>query len=145
MPKLSYNLYSISKITRELHCRATFLIEPVCFQDLILGRMITIAWHSRGFYILDDDTSGSSTSRASLLSSYFSTFEHDFMLCHFRLDHPNFNYMKYLFSHLVSKIDVSSLSYDVYIQTKHHWVSFPSQAYKPTQPFTLIHSDIWGP
>ncbi|KAA0057210.1 reverse transcriptase [Cucumis melo var. makuwa] len=32
MPKLSYNLLSISKITRELHCKATFLPESVCFR-----------------------------------------------------------------------------------------------------------------
>ncbi|KAA0064303.1 Retrovirus-related Pol polyprotein from transposon TNT 1-94 [Cucumis melo var. makuwa] len=28
---------------------------------------------------------------------------------------------------------------------KQHRVSFPSQPYKPTQPSTLIHSDVWDP
>ncbi|KAA0025138.1 Retrovirus-related Pol polyprotein from transposon TNT 1-94 [Cucumis melo var. makuwa] len=100
------------RITRELHCKATFLLEPVCFQDLNSGRTIGTARHSRGLYILNDDTFGSSISTTSLLSSYFSTSEHDFMLWHFRAKHR---------------------------------VSFPSQPYKPTQPFTLIHSDVWGP
>ncbi|TYK05539.1 Beta-galactosidase [Cucumis melo var. makuwa] len=143
--KLSYDLLSISKITRELHCKATFLPESVCFQDLSLGRMIGTARHSRRLYILDDDTFRSSISRISLLSSYFSTSEHDFMLWHFRLGHPNFTYMKCLFPHLFPKIDVSLLSCDVCIWAKQHRVSFPSQLYKPTQPFTLIHSDVWGP
>ncbi|KAL0556977.1 hypothetical protein IC582_005495 [Cucumis melo] len=80
VPKLSYNLLSISTITRELHCKATFLPESVCFQDLSSGRTIDTTRHSRGLYILDDDTSGSSISRTSLLSSYFSTSKHDFML-----------------------------------------------------------------
>ncbi|KAA0033074.1 reverse transcriptase [Cucumis melo var. makuwa] len=40
VPKLYYNLLSISKITRELHCKATFLPEFVCFQALNLERMI---------------------------------------------------------------------------------------------------------
>ena len=53
--------------------------------------------------------------------------------------------MKYLFFHLFSKIDVSSLSCDVCMRTKQHQVSFLSQSYKPTQSFTLIHSDVWGP
>ncbi|KAL0544016.1 hypothetical protein IC582_019127 [Cucumis melo] len=66
-------------------------------------------------------------------------------LWHFRLGHPNFTYMKYLFPHLFLKIDVSSLSCDVCIRAKQHRVSFPSRPYKPTQPFTLIHSDVWGP
>ncbi|TYK03453.1 Beta-galactosidase [Cucumis melo var. makuwa] len=119
VPKLSYNLLSISKITRELHCKAIFLPESVYFQDMSSGRTIGTARHSRGLYILDDDTSCSSLSRVSLLSSYFSTSEQDF--------------------------DVSSLSCDVCIRAKQHRVSFPSQPYKPTQPFNLIHSDVWGP
>ena len=113
VPKLSYNLLSISKITRELHYKATFLPESVCFQDLSSGRTIGTTRHSRGLYILDDDTSSSSISRTSLLSSYFSTSEHDFMLWHFWLGHPNFTYIKYLFPRLFPKINVSSLSCDV--------------------------------
>ncbi|KAL0553933.1 hypothetical protein IC582_007837 [Cucumis melo] len=54
-------------------------------------------------------------------------------------------YMKYLFPHLFSKIDVSFLSCDVCIRAKQHRVSFPSQPYKPIKLFTLIHSDVWGP
>ncbi|KAL0533374.1 hypothetical protein IC582_030193 [Cucumis melo] len=127
VPKLSYNLYLSVK-------------SP----DLNSGRTIGTARHSRGLYILNDDISGCSISTTSLLSSYFSTSEHDFMLWHFRLGHPNFTYMKYLFPHLFLKIDVSSLSCDVCIRAKQHRVSFPSQPYKPTQPFTLIHSDVWG-
>ena len=69
----------------------------------------------------------------------------DCMLWHFRLGHPNFTYMQYLFPHLFSKLDVSSLSCDMCIRAKQHRVSFPSQPYKPTQPSTLIHSDVWGP
>ncbi|KAL0533496.1 hypothetical protein IC582_027528 [Cucumis melo] len=51
VPKLFYNLLSISKITRELYCKATFLPESVCFQDLSLGRAIGTARHSMGLYI----------------------------------------------------------------------------------------------
>ena len=43
VPKLSYNLLSISKITHELHCKATFLPESVCFQDLSSERTIVTA------------------------------------------------------------------------------------------------------
>ncbi|KAA0066521.1 Retrovirus-related Pol polyprotein from transposon TNT 1-94 [Cucumis melo var. makuwa] len=78
VPKLSYNLLSISKITRELHCKAIFLPESVYFQDMSSGRTIGTARHSRGLYILDDDTSCSSLSRVSLLSFYFSTSEQDY-------------------------------------------------------------------
>ena len=62
------------------------------------------------------------------------------MLCHFRLVHPSFQYMKHLFSHLFSHVDVFILSCDVYIQAKQY--RFSSKPYKQTQPFTLIHSDV---
>ncbi|KAA0059996.1 putative tRNA pseudouridine synthase [Cucumis melo var. makuwa] len=78
VPKLSYNLLSISKITRELHCKAIFLPQSVYFQDMSSRRTIGTARYSRGLYILDDDTSCSSLSRVSLLSSYFSTSEQDY-------------------------------------------------------------------
>ena len=73
--------------------------------------MIGTARHSRGLYLLDDDTSSSSISRTSLLSSYFTTSEQDCMLWHFRLGHPNFQYMKDFFPHLFSKIDVSTATW----------------------------------
>ena len=48
VPKISYNLLSISKITRDLNCKATFLHDSVSFQDLSSRRMIGTAWcHNR--------------------------------------------------------------------------------------------------
>ena len=41
-------------------------------------------------------------------------------------------------------MDVSSLSCDVCICAKQPQISFPSQLYKPTQPFTRIPSNVWG-
>ncbi|KAL0543619.1 hypothetical protein IC582_018719 [Cucumis melo] len=114
VPKLFYNLLSISNITRELHCKAIFLLESVYFQGMSSRMTIGTTRHSMGLYILDDDTSCSSFSRASLLSSYFNTSEQDCMLWYFRLGHSNFTYMQYLFPHLFSKPDVSSLSCDAY-------------------------------
>ena len=67
------------------------------------------------------------------------------MLWHFHLGHPNFQYRKYLFPHLFSKVDVPSLSYDVCIRAKQHRVLFSSQPSRPTQSFTLIYSHVWRP
>ncbi|KAL4025768.1 hypothetical protein IC575_014173 [Cucumis melo] len=79
VPKLSYNLLSISKITRELHCKAIFLPESVYFQDMSSGRTFGTARHSSGLYILDDDTSCSSLSRVTTSSGkrWFVTFIDD--------------------------------------------------------------------
>ena len=106
MSKLFYNLLFKSKIIHELNNKAIFLPDFVSFKDFSLGKMIGITRHSRGLYLLDDDTSSSSISRTSLLSLYFTTSKQDYMLWHFRLGHPNFQYMKHLFPHLFFKIDV---------------------------------------
>ena len=66
-------------------------------------------------------------------------------MLHFRLGHPNFQYMEHLFPHLFSKIDVSILACDICIWAKQHEVSFPSQPYKPIHPFALVHGNVWGP
>ena len=63
---------------------------------------------------------------------------------HFRLGHPNFQYTKYLFPHLFNKVDISSFSCDVHsCKTAQGHLSV--SPYKPSQPFALIHSDVWGP
>ncbi|KAA0037200.1 reverse transcriptase [Cucumis melo var. makuwa] len=61
--------------------------------DLSSGRTIDTAQHSRGLYILNDDTSNSSISTTSLLSSYFSTSKHNFMLWHFRQNNIGFLFL----------------------------------------------------
>ena len=103
--------------------------------------MIGTTQHNRVLYLLDDDTSFSSISRTRLLPSHLTTSEKDYMLWHFRLGHTNFQYMKHLFTHLFSKVD-GSLACDVCIKSKQHRISFPSQPYKSTQTFTLVHIDV---
>ena len=97
MPKIFYNFLSISKIYRELNSKATFLPKYVSFSYLSSGRMIDTARQSKGLYLLDNDTSASSICRTSLLFSYFTISKQDCMFSHFRLGHPNFKYMTYLF------------------------------------------------
>ncbi|KAA0045080.1 reverse transcriptase [Cucumis melo var. makuwa] len=67
-----------------MFCMCLSFLTIYYLSDLNLGRTINTARHRRRLYILNDDTSGSSISTTSLPSSYFSTYEHDFMLWHFR-------------------------------------------------------------
>ncbi|XP_038896599.1 aarF domain-containing protein kinase 1-like [Benincasa hispida] len=113
-------------------------------EDLNSEMTIGIAWHDGGLYFLTEDASSRICDRTSLLSSCFSNSETDYMLWHFRLGHPSFHYMKYLFPHLFHNINVFKLKWDVCVQAKQPRVSFKPQPYKPSKPFILFHSDVWG-
>ncbi|KAL6323499.1 hypothetical protein AAG906_039074 [Vitis piasezkii] len=56
VPNLDYNLLSISKLTRDLHCEARFFSNLSKFQELDLGRMIGSAEMCSGLYVLKGDT-----------------------------------------------------------------------------------------
>ena len=66
-------------------------------------------------------------------------------LWHRRLGHPSFSYMKYLFPDLFSKLLDSGFKCDTCILAKSHRVSYSTSLNKSDIPFSLIHSDVWGP
>lgn len=67
------------------------------------------------------------------------------MLRHFRLGHPSFQYLIHLFPNLFSNKDPFSFQCKVCKLAKHHRASFPLQFYNPSEPFSIIPSDLWGP
>ncbi|CAL5338710.1 unnamed protein product [Camellia sinensis] len=69
----------------------------------------------------------------------------DLMLWHSRLGHPNFQYMCHLFPSLCLNKKSLDVQCEVCELAKHRRTSFPKSNYKPTKPFTIIHSDVWGP
>ncbi|KAA0041844.1 cleavage stimulation factor subunit 77 isoform X2 [Cucumis melo var. makuwa] len=75
VPKIPYNLLFVSKITCELNYKATSLPEFVSCHYLSSGRMIGTARHSRGLYLLDDDTSATSAKQhqVSFISQPYKT------------------------------------------------------------------------
>lgn len=66
------------------------------------------------------------------------------MLWHYRLGHPNFIYLKKMFPSLFNK-DSVFFKCEVCELAKHTKSHYSIQPYKPSKPFTLIHSDVWGP
>ena len=67
------------------------------------------------------------------------------MLWHYRLGHPSFQYLKHLFPSLFRNKNPSSFQCEFCELAKHHRTSFPLQPYRISKPFSLIHSDVWGP
>ncbi|MCR2847981.1 DDE-type integrase/transposase/recombinase, partial [Weizmannia coagulans] len=74
-----------------------------------------------------------------------SNKENEIMLSHFWLGHPNFVYLQKLFPSLFINKKPSSFQCEVCQSSKHSRTSYPMHPYTPSLPFSLIHSDIWGP
>ncbi|KAI5350864.1 hypothetical protein L3X38_003755 [Prunus dulcis] len=66
-------------------------------------------------------------------------------LWHRRLGHASFGYLRKLFSSLFSQLDISSFPCDICELAKSHRVPFPLSSHKSLVPFSLVHSDVWGP
>ena len=143
VPNLSYNLLSISKLTRDLNCITKFSSKSCEFQALNSGRTIGSAEMSLGLYLLRVEVPGRQTQRISCAVSSQNK-DSAIMLWHYRLGHPNFLYFKKLFPSLINK-NSNQLQCEVCQLSKHVRSSYSVQPYKSSHPFYLIYSDVWGP
>lgn len=104
--------------------------------------MIGNAKQVGGLYFLEDGNTSKRLSQKTCFNSGLFTTKDNVLLWHYRLGHPSFHYMRYLFPKLFMNKDPSSFLCEICQLAKHHRNPFPSQPYKATRPFTLIHSDV---
>ncbi|KAA3466546.1 Cysteine-rich RLK (RECEPTOR-like protein kinase) 8 [Gossypium australe] len=140
VPNLACNLISVSKISSDLNCFATFNGLNCTLQALNSKKMIGKASLQNGLYILP------SSPKPWVFKSFTALNTVDnVMLWHFRLGHPSFQYLAKLFPDLFINKRPNSFSCKVCSLAKHTKSSYFPSPYKPSHPFALIHSDIWGP
>ena len=58
---------------------------------------------------------------------------------------PVLHYLKHLFPDLFSQVQLSDFQCEICTLAKSHRVPYPMQLNKRDIPFSLIHSDVWGP
>ena len=133
LPNLSFNLMSVSKLTRALKCNISFFPDFCLFQYLMTKQIIGRGCEFRGLYILDPIVP-----RPIACSRVTTQFE-----THCRLGHLSLPLLKKLcpqFSSLLS-LDCESCQF-----VKHHRLSYSPRVNKrASAPFELVHSDVWGP
>ena len=145
VPKLSCNLISISKLTQDLNCQAKFFHSHCEFQDTASGKMIGNARECGGLYILDEESNSSKIDQEnSCLKTTLVNKDNEIYLWHFRLGHPSFFYMKQLFPKLFKNKNPSNFQCEICALAKHHRASYSHRLYRPSKPFSLIHTDLWG-
>ena len=128
VPNLFCNMSFTSKLTHDLKC-------------CIIGN----AKESDGLYYFENGNNlcgQVDRTWITSLESFSESRRNEIMLCHFRLGHINFQYLKYLFQNLFKNKNPFCFQCDMYQITKHHHASFPIQPYKSFKPFTLVFGDV---
>lgn len=143
VPKLGCSLLSIYKLTKNLGCVAKFLPHFCELQDMNSGKMTGNVEESTDLYFLRIEDQNKRSYKVALMRS--SKNDNDVMLWHYRLGHPNFMYLKKMFSSLFNK-DSGSFKCEVCELAKHTKSHYFIQPYKPSNPFTLIQrvSNVTG-
>ena len=126
-----FNLISISKLTRDLHCVLTISHNFVTLQDRSTRKTIGIGHESQVLFHL-----------SSPLISIACTSTEAPLLLHKRLDHPGLYKFRKLVPHFFG---LSSLECESCQPGKHTRVSFPKRLDPRTKShFDLVHTDVWG-
>lgn len=141
-PKLEFNLISVSQLTRESDCFATFYRDRCMLQDLRDGRMMATGRVVQGLYLMNLDHD--SLSNVFDFNSVSACKEIHSTLLHYRMGHAPLSILKHLHS-ITGDIADFDGKCDVCFQSKQTKLSFPISVIKSVRCFELVHLDVWGP
>ncbi|GMI79954.1 hypothetical protein HRI_001664700 [Hibiscus trionum] len=142
VPDLKCNLLSVSKLSKDFNCVLKFKGSDCVLQELDRKKTIGSASLQNGLYVFSSIQFPQNPSSTACISSLG---QDDIMLWHFRLGHPNFFYLSKLFPKLFINKKPSSFKCHVCPLAKQTRNSYLPSTYKPSHPFSLVHSDVWGP
>jgi hypothetical protein len=139
IPSLSHKLLSVGQVTEELNCVVLIYSHFCLLQDILTKEIIDRGTKRGGLYYVDDVSTG------HVFHVRSDGWERQIQLWHQRLGHPNFGYLKHVLPELFSKTVHSELKSPTCIVAKSHSTSYLPIFNKSSIPFTLVHSDVWGP
>lgn len=145
VPKLFTNLISIQKLIEDTNCHALFHSNICEIQEQGKKKMIGLVRAREGLYYLEEPDGQDKQRFFSRVSCLVQSNLHQFWLHHYRLAHPYFHTLKLMFPDLGRNLEIKNFHCAVCEFAKHKRVSFPLSNKKSDSPFSLIHSDIWGP
>nr|KYP51529.1 hypothetical protein KK1_026556 [Cajanus cajan]KYP51539.1 hypothetical protein KK1_026566 [Cajanus cajan] len=124
VPKLSTNLISIQKLTKDLVCNVIFHSNSCILQETKLGRTIGHAREWNDLYYMEE--LNLPIESHSLISKSAITYKEKVQLTHCRLGHPSLRVIKLLFPSLFKNLNLESLHCEVCELAKHKCVPFPT-------------------
>ena len=141
---LNFNLIYVSQITIYLNCVVIFWSDHCVFKDIKTRKMIGCGTRKGRLYYLDLTTSNSNALAQSLSVTSLASMS-KIWLWHKRFGHVSFGYLKHLFPDLFLNTSPSLFKCETCELAKSHRVPFYPILTKSPLPFSLIHSDVWGP
>ena len=142
-------MLSTNQVTRDLQCEVKFSTSGCILQEERTGTVLGSGELCDGLYILKGSKckkglSNGDQPSANIVAS-LENAEDEAVLWHFRLGHPSFLYLEKLFPDLFINKSAKLFECEVCQLAKYTRTTYSGLGYKPTQPFSIIHSDIWGP
>ena len=92
----------------------------------------------------DDITNTGKLSSALVVDSSIKKGKSEIWLCHRRLRHVSFSYLKKLFPSLFMKFDVCNFKCDVCELSKSYRTTFSLSLNKNSVLFMVVHYDVWA-
>ncbi|CAN1347700.1 Retrovirus-related Pol polyprotein from transposon RE2 [Linum perenne] len=143
IPTFSFNLISVSKLTKTLPVSLLFKSNVCIIQDLATQMMTGSAREARGLYQLQPFTATQSSK--PFVAASFNFKPQDIDLWHCRLGHLSNNRTQLLLK-CNPDLPVRPMSHCEHCHfSRQKRLPFSLSNYVSTEPFELIHTDIWGP
>ncbi|KAI0496003.1 hypothetical protein KFK09_022310 [Dendrobium nobile] len=140
VPKISYNLLSISQLVKDNNISITFDPSGFVCKDLTTNNQLLRGPCKAGLYKITPTSTTNSQEVACAASTNPNFTWHD------RLGHPHFKILKCITqSNSALHISPFNTSCTTCIQCKLHKLPFESSISRAHTPLALVHSDVWGP
>ncbi|XP_028092800.1 uncharacterized protein LOC114292993 [Camellia sinensis] len=150
-PSISSNLVSVHRLAKDNNCSITFDDSTFVVQDKVSKKILHQGSNINGLYHFHPSLSTAAISLPMLhahLSSSHTVVPVSTSVWHNRLGHPSVIKLHHLMPYLsVSKSDHKSTTSDCTdcCVAKRHKLPFYLSNSTVNAPFSLIHSDVWGP
>jgi transposase InsO family protein len=147
VPTLNCNLLSVSKLLKSHSCVAMFYPTHCLLQNIHTKEKIGSGRQSEGLYYLENVSQQTHNGALAHLASDHIQDKNkkEIWLWHKRLGHPSFSYLKKLFPSLFHKCNISDFLCETCVMAKSHRAVYPLSNKKTDFPFSLVHTDVWGP
>jgi hypothetical protein len=137
VPSFPVNLLSVSSLVDQFKCIVTFDEKLCIFQEKRTGRVIGTGIRHNGLWVINQEESA--------LAAVVGAQEKEIYLLHYRLGHVPFESLNKFYPAMFKGVDRNKLVCDACELGKHTRSTYSSIGLRSCEPFTMIHSDVWGP